>query len=361
MPNPLFSTYSQGENRVTGTLLSLLEHISTPLVQHLLSTLLEEEVDLLSFENQPTGSTSSSVPDARIHASFSFWIETKTEPDSVRKTQLRNHLEELDEGHSGHRLLVLTPDPQEPDEIASIRNQMNGQADGQQSPGEPGQLVWSNFATLVDAIRGLLEPDDVLDADQAYPTARERELLREFAQFVYAEQLVNTIDDEILLVAAGKALPEYREHGVYICQPNRSFRPTRRMSFYSDKTIHQWVPLIRDRVEEVTLDPEGIEQWIQKRNGKASEGDTVDRLRSLVDSLKEAHTSGRPGGDRYGEAHKVLFLSDADEDDTEILDASVKHRESGAFVQGHRYVPTDWLLDESGPPETTDSFPGSDS
>lgn len=36
MTNPLFSTYSQGENRVTGSLLAVFERISFALVEQIL-------------------------------------------------------------------------------------------------------------------------------------------------------------------------------------------------------------------------------------------------------------------------------------------------------------------------------------
>lgn len=53
MTNPLFSTYRQGENRVTGSLLAVFERISFALVEQILQQMLEEpEVDLLTFTNQ---------------------------------------------------------------------------------------------------------------------------------------------------------------------------------------------------------------------------------------------------------------------------------------------------------------------
>ncbi len=36
MPNPLFSTYTQGENRATSTLIAVLQHINNQLAEDIL-------------------------------------------------------------------------------------------------------------------------------------------------------------------------------------------------------------------------------------------------------------------------------------------------------------------------------------
>ncbi len=91
MSNPLFSTYSQGENRVgenrvTSSILAVFERLSFVLVEQILQALCQEpEFPLLSFLNQPAGK--SSTPDGRIRASFAYWIETKITPNAIHTDQ----------------------------------------------------------------------------------------------------------------------------------------------------------------------------------------------------------------------------------------------------------------------------------
>lgn len=42
MANPLFSTYTQGENRVTSTLMAILKNINNQLAEDLLEAVLDE-------------------------------------------------------------------------------------------------------------------------------------------------------------------------------------------------------------------------------------------------------------------------------------------------------------------------------
>ena len=145
MANPLFSTYSQGENRVTASILAVFERISFAIVEQILQSLLQEpETSLLTFRNQPSGP--SSTPDARIRASFSYWIETKRVPNRVRAGQLKAHLKALDAEApiDTQRLLVLTPDNQIPGAVANTADD---------------RLAWASFEDLVSAINEAIEID----------------------------------------------------------------------------------------------------------------------------------------------------------------------------------------------------------
>ena len=120
MPNPLFSTYARGENRVTSTLLAVLENVNNQLAEDVLEALADEsDLALVSFDNQVTGV--ESVPDAAIKGSTALWFETKTSRDAVDREQLENHLMALDEDPADlQRLVVLTPDERNPDEVAVL-------------------------------------------------------------------------------------------------------------------------------------------------------------------------------------------------------------------------------------------------
>lgn len=82
MTNPLFSTYTQGENRVTSTLMAVLENINDQLAEGLLEAVLDEsDISLVTFENQLVGD--GSVPDAGIRSSTSLLFETKTRQNEI--------------------------------------------------------------------------------------------------------------------------------------------------------------------------------------------------------------------------------------------------------------------------------------
>ena len=201
MPNPLFSTYTQGENRVTSTVIAVLEHVNNQLAEDILEALTDEsDLSLVSFDNQVTGV--DSVPDAAITSSTALWFETKTSRDAVDVDQLRNHLQALERDEAElQRLIVLTPDTEVPDEVVELGDE---------------RVVWADFDALVDTVETVLERDvGNVEASMSVPTEREAFLLRELSRFLYDEDLVSGKEDRVLVVAARKAWPEYGAHGLY--------------------------------------------------------------------------------------------------------------------------------------------------
>jgi len=70
--NSLFSTYRQGENRVTSSMIAVFERIGLGLVERLLGAAAgESALELVTFRNQ-VGRTPGSVPDAEMSANFRF-------------------------------------------------------------------------------------------------------------------------------------------------------------------------------------------------------------------------------------------------------------------------------------------------
>ena len=332
MANPLFSTYAQGENRVTSTLMAVLENINNQLTEDLLEAVLDEsDLALVTFENQLVGD--GSVPDAGIRSSTSLLFETKTRPNEVDVGQLRDHLMYLDEeGADTERLVVLTPDHVEPSALDAI---------------EDDRLVWANFDDVIDAVESILARDPgSTEQSFAVPTEREAFLLRELVRFLYEDEggkLVSGEEDRVLVVGARKAWPEFEAHGLYFCQPNRTFKPSRYLAFYTDGEIKPVVPEIIDSIDSVELTREGVENATSLTEEQRME------LRKAVDGLEEV------GADRYGSDHKVIFL---DESAGFSLDEPVSNDKTAegsdrtvAFVQGHRYVPASAL--EKGPSTTS--------
>jgi hypothetical protein len=314
MPNPLFSTYTQGENRVTSTVIAVLQHVKNQLAEDILEALTDEsDLSLVSFDNQVMGV--DSVPDAAIKSSTALWFETKTSRDAVDREQLENHLHALEEDEAElQRLIVLTPDARLPDEVDEIDDE---------------RIVWANFDSLIDTIETVFERDvGNAEASMSVHTEREAFLLRELSRFLYDENLVSGKDDRVLVVAARKAWPEYQKHGLYFCQANRSFKPVDHLAFYTDGEIKTAVPSVTDAIESIKFTEETV------RNHS-------DPSQSQREKLLDAVTQFRKeGSERYGETEKVIFLRDDIE-----LDYPVKNDKTAsdsdrtvAFVQGHRYV-----------------------
>lgn len=314
MANPLFSTYTQGENRVTSTLLAVLEHVNSRLAEDILEALVDEsDLTLVSFDNQVSGV--SSVPDAAISGSTALWFETKTRRGNVEREQLENHLLELDDDPSDlRRLIVLTPDEHEPDAVSAIDDE---------------RLAWANFDTLVGTLESLLERDaGSVEASMHIPTEREAFLLRELTRFIYDEDLVSGKEDRVLVVGARRAYGEYHEYGHYFCQPNRSFKPVEHLAFYRKGEMKPEIPRVVDSVESVTLTEERI---------RTSEQLSTQQEEELLDVIERMAANG---SERVGDTQKVLFLAP----DLE-LDAPIRNDKTAkdsnrtvAFVRGHRYV-----------------------
>jgi hypothetical protein len=111
--NPLFSTYRQGENRVTSSMLAVFERIDLSLLETILASAAgESSLAMVTFANQPPGK-GHSIPDARISARFAYWFEVKTVRNTLRAHQLSEHLANL--GTEGdERLFVIQGRAREP-------------------------------------------------------------------------------------------------------------------------------------------------------------------------------------------------------------------------------------------------------
>lgn len=297
----IFSTYKTGENRVTASFLAVLRSLSLDRMQRLLGSLLNQlEFELIRFENQPSkGGTG--VPDAMIQSSIRLLLETKTVRDDVSVPQLERHLKRLDEAHEFVKLLlVLTPDDARPIELDQVNDP---------------RVVWASFAILDQAI------DEILDGKYEVVSEREAYLLRELQNMLADECLLANTND-VVIVAARNAWPEYNKFHAYVCQPNRSFQQVSRIGFYSKGVIYPLVPKIIDVFDEVEM-----------RCG-VHEGPLGELVKRLVESEK------RPEGGLF----KVLLLSGPESPDTLHLAGPIpndKRSKTGkptAFTMGQRYV-----------------------
>lgn len=203
-------------------------------------------------------------------------------------------------------MLVLTPDEIRPSTLDKVNDP---------------RLVWASFVMLDQAI------DEILDDKYEVVSEREAYLLRELQNMLSAEGLLANSND-VVIVAARKAWPEYNEFHPYICQPNRPFQQVSRIGFYSKGVIYQVVPKIIEVFDEVEM-----------RCGvhKGQLGELVSRL---VESGKR----------NEGGVFKILLLSSPESDDTIQLSRPIpndKRSKTGkptAFTMGQRYVSSEALI-----------------
>lgn len=304
----IFSTYSQGENRVTASFLAVIRSLSLDRIQRLLGALLEQaEFELVRFDNQPSKG-GGGVPDAIIQSSIRLLLETKTERNGLNLPQIHRHLARLDGAtESTTLLLALTPDDARP----SILDDLNDD-----------RVVWTSFALLDQAI------DELLEDPQEVVSEREAFLLRELQAMLEAEGLLANPND-VVVVAARSAWNEYNETNAYVCQPKRSFQQVSRIGFYSKQNIYPLVPLILETHDDVEM----------TRN--THEGDLGVLVNRLLDEDRKEE----------GQRYKVFLLSAPDSTDTLKLPQPIpndKRSRTGkvtAFTMGQRYVNSAALLE----------------
>lgn len=311
---PLFSTYRQGENRVTASLIAVFERIDLSKVERILAAASgESALQLVSFQNQVHGQRSASVPDARISAHFSLWFETKTTPGQVRESQVRQHIGHLMKSAGYERLILLTPDNEIPPPLTGI---------------DDPRLLWMSFRALSQAI------DDLLVDQRELVSEKEELLLREL-QALFEEDNLLGDPRQVVIVPAANAYLEYVQHGAYVCQPRRFFRPVERMAFYRRGRIEREIPQIRAVRDEVEFSEENIDRL------RAS-GEPIDReIGDLIDILLKA------GPRQPGELFKVFLLTPADDPATVTLEQPIANDTSDAtgrarpWVQMQRYAALD--------------------
>ena len=92
VPSSVFSAYRQGENRVTGSILAVLQSLSLRRFQTLLADLAGGENETLIEAVNQKNDDHEGIPDASISANFQILLETKTKKNSVDLDQLSRHL-----------------------------------------------------------------------------------------------------------------------------------------------------------------------------------------------------------------------------------------------------------------------------
>lgn len=265
--NDLFTKYGQPENRVTATLLGVFERLGISITTEILRSASltaggAADVPGVVFRNQLMGASSSdSVPDAAISASFRYLFEVKvTAP--LRCEQIESHLDVLRQGQKSENslLFVLTPDFKRPPLMAQFDDR---------------PVVWLSFRDIDTALEQQLQPDQALgEADST--------LVRELRAFLLTLGLTTDPEDTLIVAGGATGYRRFEERGCteYVCQADRVFRPAEEvkyLGFYAQGAIK---PLIGRRGREeprVLFTPEAAAEWRSKNDPDAKHiADVID-------------------------------------------------------------------------------------
>lgn len=320
MPNPLFSSYRAGENRVTSSMLAVFERLDLALVEQLLSVATGAELRTVAFENQVVGV--SSTPDARISARFTWFFETKTVRGAYvgeghARQQVREHAA-LVRGDAEALLFVLTPDPVAPPWFAEL----DGVDDDVRT-----RVLWLGFRDLAEAIRAVTTDTTRLIGEQS------RFLLAELVALFETDGLLTS--DDTVVVAARAAWPEYQRYGAYVGQPHRAFREgLTHFAFYTDGAIQPLVARIECHIPALPFTR--VEAEARRAKGETRVAEVIEQL--LDD-----------GARTDGESYCLLLLSGPSASEAVVLDHAVVNDtvtaggRGAAWTQRQRYTRLDVL------------------
>lgn len=322
MGNSIFSTYNTAENRVTSTILAVLERLNTLTVTQLLQILMEDStIELIQYENQVK--SSDSIPDGRIRGLVDYIIETKIVPNSIKKKQILHHCNYLKYDFS--KLLVLTPDLEFPKELKEI-------IEVKKTLGE--KIIWTNFDKIIEGIDTVIE-EQVLLLD------REKFLLLELKEFIIQERLIaEDYSNRVLVVPAGYAWKLYQDSSVYVCQANRTFKKSSYQGFYADGEIKEYFPKILGYVDSLNIYSDNLDEINVETENGTERRIVIEKLKEIKSSISE---------EVWNKNHKYIILTDMDDKRTFVNDNPIKNDKTSysnkrtAFVQNQTYLDLDNL------------------
>jgi hypothetical protein len=146
---------------------------------------------------------------------------------------------------------------------------------------------------------------------------------------------------DTLVVAATNAWPEYQRTGAYICQPERSFRPTAQfLGFYAKRRIERAFPRIVAFRKNLRWTPETVESL------RATDDPHDSQVAAVIESDLASPESQRTAGLAY----QVVLL------DSTLgfeLQHEIVHHGQAAWLRGQRYTSSAALKAE---PATTEEL-----
>jgi hypothetical protein len=235
----------------------------------------------------------------------------KTACNALTEDQLRQHFVNLSSTGDGgdERLFVITPDAEQPEVVERMSDR---------------RVVWFDFHALDNAISAAIT-DPASDVSE-----HARFLSREFQGLMIEDGLID--NDDVVVVAARFAYPEYFQRHAYICQAGRSFRGgLTHLGFYTEGAIQPYLPRILYQEDGVA---HSTEEVAARRAGSEFDVAIADVIEgALCDGVRED-----------GQSYQVLLLSAPDSADTVHLPSLIVNdtiSETGkpfARTMGQRYV-----------------------
>jgi hypothetical protein len=185
-------------------------------------------------------------------------------------------------------------------------------------------VVWFNFRSLYDAVDATVSEPTGTASDQAWF------LLHELEALLVGDGLMD--NDDVVVVAARFAYPEYLKRSVYACQPRRAFRDgLTHMGFYANSAIQRHVARIRYREDLVAFTHE-------EAAARASGSETDRHIGAVIELLLA------DGPRKVGKQYQVFLLSGPEDPDTVRLarpivnDTVAASGRPWAWTLGQRYV-----------------------
>ncbi len=154
------------------------------------------------------------------------------------------------------------------------------------------------------------------------------------------------MEQDVVVVAARVAYPEYLRYAAYVCQPNRTFQAVERMAFYTGNAIQREVPRILAHHSALHFTDATA----------ASLRNSDDHLTARIGEIVDLFLQNR---DRdVGSILDVYLLSPPSDPQTLVLPQPILNTTTTAsgkriaWTQGHRYTASEALT--RGPKTTAD-------
>jgi len=216
----IFGEYAENENRATAALLQVLRAGGEPLLREAMGTIgIQLPSNEIAIISQPLNPSGASTPDGLLKSKFSFnlYIESKLKSGQVKQNniQLEEHKKAI--RTINDYLLYVTPDSVKP---VSLEN-----------------VFWINWRSLTEIFENYIN-DSHIENHQllSFLVVEFRKLVDNFNLSPYTWENYED-SDQVLILAGSWAEGIACKYNYYICQNNRSFRPSRYIAFYNNSKI----------------------------------------------------------------------------------------------------------------------------
>lgn len=276
----IFGEYFTDEDRVTAALLQILR-IGGP---ELMNAVFEDfDISFDAEVNTQVSKESKSRPDGELKANYHLFIESKVKKwvaSQHNLNQLSNHF--LLAKKENANLLYITPDVERPADLNAYQ-----------------EVFWTNWKDVVERLKRF---ESTFNRDIMSFLAAQFEMLVDNVVFSHNDGCNK--ENRVIIVGGHFAEENALTNHFYSCQPGRSFREARYISFYHKKRIKYVFRIKSDPVQVNSLED-------------------VRHLLPLDYSLTAVDKT----------PHTFFELEEGEALPTEIL-----HEEFGPFVRGQRYT-----------------------